>query len=912
MGFSSTLYKVSIMARILYSHLSGFKRIALFISMVFSLNLAYSQVEIDMTMTPEQLVQDVLLGNGVAVFNITFNGQPADQITNQMARFFGTSAFVGFDEAILLGSGDVSNAGPDPQFQAPTNPVQNDPDLVALSGFNINDAAVLEFDFIPNGDSLEFRYVFGSTEYPSFTCSSFNDAFGFFVSGPGLSGPYSNNSVNIAVIPGSNIPVAVNTINSGTPSANYPASNCASANPNWIADSQYFVNNNPQTPGDVQIPGLTVPLTAYALVQCGAMYHIKIAIGDASDGALDSFVFLEAESFSSNSVVQVNLDVPIGINDSTLYEGCGQAVIQFIRPPASIGLGIDEVAYLEFSGTAINGVDIVPALPDSVVFLAGNDTVTFIVTAPNGASDGIIKIFTVTITNIASNCTGAELTSEFSFYVSFAEPLVVTGFNTSLVDCNDEVDIFPTVTGGYGEYRYFWSTGDEVPLITVSPGFTTTYFLTVSDTCTAGSQQVSFQVDVPTYPPVVVDLGEDFVINECDVTINIIPTVTGGFGSYSYNWTSGGESLGILPALAYFVESSTNITLTVTDDCDAIGIDEVGVIVPPVEVSVFLPDIFEVNSCLEGFLMPAIAEGGIGTKTYTWLVDGAEQAITQDVYFQYHASMGQTVVLYAEDECDNFSSDTTVVSLNFPAIDLKVSADTSICEQTGAELRVSASAGSGNFSIYWEDLGLSDSIVYVTPDALTRYIVTVTDTCGVEAQEAVSVSIRQVRADFEYEYVDYYGVQILNRSTPYNSTYVWEFGDGASSTEENPRHIFLDNEEYQIDLLVTDEMGCQDSTYRIVLPPVELFIPNSFTPNGDGINDLFDVVGSNVSKFEMWIYDRWGREVFYTSDITKKWNGSYDGGDYYANSSMYAFMIKYKGMKEEDALEKTGTITVVR
>ncbi|MGB6034793.1 MAG: choice-of-anchor L domain-containing protein, partial [Cryomorphaceae bacterium] len=136
---------------------------------------ATAQIEMDNTMTVEELVTEVLLGNGVSVTNITFNGQPADQVNIQAARFSGNSALVEFSEAVVLGTADatgmvIDGFGDNPPFEESIS----DPDLVQISGFNINDAAVLEFDFVPNGDSLEFRYVFSSTEYQGFTCSSFN------------------------------------------------------------------------------------------------------------------------------------------------------------------------------------------------------------------------------------------------------------------------------------------------------------------------------------------------------------------------------------------------------------------------------------------------------------------------------------------------------------------------------------------------------------------------------------------------------------------------------------------------------------------------------------------------------------------------------------------------------------------
>jgi gliding motility-associated-like protein len=779
-----------------------------------------------------------------------------------------------------------------------------------ISNQNINDAAILEFDFIPNGDSLEFRYVFASREYPGFTCTGFNDAFGFFISGPGFNGPFTDNAVNIALIPGTDIPVAINTVNGGAPTGGGNAATCLAANPNYVEDSQYFVDNGTPDPEDINVPGMTVTLTAYANVICGETYHIKLAIGDALDGALDSFVFLEAESFNSNSAVQVNLDIPIGVNDSTLYEGCGQAVLQFIRPVASTG--VDEVAYLNVTGSAINGVDFQPALPDSISFPMGVDTVSFVLTAP---ADGIFEgqeYVQVVITNIASGCGGQEVTSDFIFYVNEADPLQISGFDGALVDCNDEIDLFPTVTGGYGEYQYAWTNGATADTITVSPGFTTTYFVVVSDTCGAGSQQTSFEVEVPVYPPVQVDLGEDIVVEECDVTVTLVPQVSGGFGQYDYQWVNQGVVVGTSPTLDFLVETSTSITLTVSDDCQATGVDMIDIILPPVEVTAFLPDIFSASSCLEEIMLPVVSDGGIGQKTYRWFVDGELVEQGTNLFFMYHPSMGQNVVMQAEDECQNIASDSTFIPFNFPEVFLETTPDTSICRNTGAQLFAKVSGGSGGFRYEWPSINSTDSIIEVFPRQNSVYPVNVRDTCGMRADETVRVDIRVVFADFEWDNLDFYGLQIRNRSLPFEATYEWDFGDGATSIERDPRHFFDETIPFTVQLVTTDMMGCTDTTSRVTQPPIELFIPTAFTPNEDGVNDMFVIHGPNITEFHMQIFDRWGNMVFETDDIQKRWNGSHNGGDHYPTTSMYNYRIKYKGEREEDALERTGTISVIR
>ncbi|MCZ4408628.1 choice-of-anchor L domain-containing protein [Cryomorphaceae bacterium 1068] len=895
---------------------SSIKPIGLLFAFILSFAVlpAGAQIEMDNTMTVEELVQNVLLGNGVSVTNITFNGQPADQINVQAARFSGNSALVEFPEALVLATTNASNLVTGDFTGDPIAvELENDPDLVQISGFNINDAAVLEFDFVPNGDSLEFRYVFASTEYQSFTCSSFNDAFGFFLSGPGLNGPFTDDAINIALIPNSDIPVGVNTVNGGVPTGGGQAENCESLNPNWVEDSQYFVENYDMIPDDIQINGMTVTLTAYAEVQCGEEYHIKLAIGDASDGALDSGVFLEAGSFTSNSAVDVSLDIPVGVNDSTLYEGCGEAYLQFIRPVASSG--IQEVAYLEISGTATNGVDFLPELPDSIVFPLGVDTVFITMSAPfDGLSEGEETVI-VTITNVASECSGAVLTSNFQFYIREPDPMEISGFDGALQDCSDEIELFPTVTGGYGEYGYIWSNGMSADTITVSPGFTTTYFLTVTDTCGVDPLSTEFNVDVPVYPPVFVDLGDDVFIETCDVVLPLTPeTTSGGFGAYNYQWFVDGEFVTDANPFNYLVEATSTVAVIASDVCGDTDSDTIFVELPPSDVTAFVPQGYVAETCLEGFLLPVIADGGIGGLRFTWTVDGDTLVDSSPLsYFDYHPSMGQTVAVHAEDQCQNFAKDTTIVEFDYPKVSFELSPDTSICPETDAVLRAVAVGGSGNFKYVWE--GYPDSTgmsLTVEPDSDRNYFMSVSDTCGMRADSIISVDIRNVRADFDHTEIEYYGMQFENYSIGEGLTYLWDFGDGNRSDEIDPRHFFSGLDSYTVILTATDIQGCQDTAYLVTDPPTEIFIPTAFSPNGDGINDLFGVYGENITEFDMWIFDRWGEEVFYSNDPDVKWNGSNRNGEFYPGSTTFNYLIEYKGESEDDATKITGLVHLVR
>ena len=118
---------------------------------------------------------------------------------------------------MVLTSGDINNVvGPNNDGGADRRRGHaGDPDLDRLTGEPTFDATVLEFDFVPNADTLFFSYVFGSEEYNEFV-GSFNDVFGFFVNGQ-----------NVALIPGTNTPVSINTINNGNPAIGFPPTNPA-------------------------------------------------------------------------------------------------------------------------------------------------------------------------------------------------------------------------------------------------------------------------------------------------------------------------------------------------------------------------------------------------------------------------------------------------------------------------------------------------------------------------------------------------------------------------------------------------------------------------------------------------------------------------------------------------------------
>jgi hypothetical protein len=226
-----------------------------------------------------------LVGANVQVFNASFSGDG-----RQLATFSDGMDKIGFEQGVALTTGDAQFAGTfgnsNPGDQMPVNSSATDADLNAINGSGYpEDAAILQFDVQTTDNVLNIEYVFASDEYLQYVGSNFNDAFGFFVSGPGISGPFSNNAVNIATINGS--PVSVNTVNP-------------------LTNSQFYIDNQFYNQGFLtesnalfQYDGLTVVLTASIPVQCNTTYHIKIGICNTNDHIYDSAVFLKRGTITS-------------------------------------------------------------------------------------------------------------------------------------------------------------------------------------------------------------------------------------------------------------------------------------------------------------------------------------------------------------------------------------------------------------------------------------------------------------------------------------------------------------------------------------------------------------------------------------------------------------------------------------
>ena len=394
-------------------------------------------------MTPEQYIQS-LVGGGIVISNVTFSGN-----ANQIGTFDGSNSNIGFNSGVVMAAGPITGLIGGSGVQDPGQPGSGiaDNDLLAVAQsvnpgiFSTDDAAILEFDFVPSSNVAAFNFVFSSDEYLQYVNTNFNDVFAFFVSGPGITGPYSSpagfpgGSANVAVVPGTpNTPITISTIHPGL-------------------NGQFYVNNNGNS---FTHNGFTVPIPVELSVQCGETYHFKYAIADCTDDYLNTAVFLEAGSFVSDAV---DVTVATVSGDSTIVEGCTDANFYFTRPEGDVADTL--VINYQIGGQAIEGTDY-NFLPDTIIFLPGEDSVTVNLSP---IQDGIEEGFeSVTISVELVNICGDTIVSEGIIYIGDGPILNITESDVTVLCANDSVALGASASGGYAPYTYEWTDMDGNPI----------------------------------------------------------------------------------------------------------------------------------------------------------------------------------------------------------------------------------------------------------------------------------------------------------------------------------------------------------------------------------------------------------------------------------------------------------------
>lgn len=800
------------------------------------------------TLTAQQLVQQVLLGQGVTASNITFSGN-----ANQIARFSATAGTnLGLLSGVLLSSGDARTSvanGP----QGPNNatglandteyggPGDTDLDNI-VSPDNTNDAAVIEFDFIPTGDSIKFRYIFASEEYPEYV-NSINDVFAFLLSGPNpLGGNYINK--NIALIPGTNSAVSINNVNA-------------------TVNSTYYRNNASGTI-NVEFDGLTTILTALEKVVCGQTYHIKIALADVSDDQVDSGVFLEAGSFSSLPPLNVyttnsNSNIP----DSILVEDCNTYCAYFIR---NGNIAQKDSFNLQVTGNAILGTDYIQSgnpsfvWPTKLIFAPNQDTIKIcnIIAFNDNLNEGAdtIKFEMSSFATSSVSCLSTNAI-KFNLYIQDYDSIAIAQNDVTL--CSGTSTILNAGASlGYPQYTYtIMPNAVNTPTLNTGPiTGTNIYTITVNDVC---NKPVTKTITVNAVPVPTITSSSATICASQTTTIT-------ASGATTYTWSGGisNDSLIISPT------TTTNYTVIgANGTCTNSAVSTVSVMGQNVNIT-------GNNSICFGNSTTLTANGG---GSYTWNNGSTNNTIT--VTPTVNTTYSVTSVLLT---CTN--TVTYSVTVN-PTPTINVNSSVICSGQTGTM------SASGAVAYLWNNGGVG-SLISVTPSVNTTYTVTGTSVAGCTNTAVHTVTVITSKPEItqlnDYKFcldsVRAIPVTVTNGSAPYSITWTIPSGGITPFDTLNTTYYFTQQSTPSAGtytIIATDLCNKKDTiVVNLQTYDCKLVVPNVVTSNGDGTNDVFKINGlENFNNTVVYVYNRWGKKVYESDNYRNDWKPDVNVGTYF-------------------------------
>ncbi|MBP7808083.1 MAG: PKD domain-containing protein [Bacteroidia bacterium] len=586
----------------------------------------------------------------------------------------------------------------------------------------------------------------------------------------------------------------------------------------------------------------------------------------------------------------------------------------------------------------------------------------------NNLSAGIYSV------NVTDGCNSTTQT------ISITQmPSPTVSINSVTTCANSFVNITANVSGGSPNYTYTWSQGVSTTSIATINASSSVITCTVTDSqgCKAtGSAPI-------TITPVNADFL--FSLNPCNGVITTTNTTTGA-NLYNWNFGDGFTSNAVSPSNTYSTSGTYSIVLIANT---AAGCSDT--IYKVVTISSISQSIFtSTNSICDSTVY--LNNNSIGANTYLWnFGDGSTSSLSNPGQHVYSNSGTYTISLitnpgtscadtayqtisisknvisqfnissspctmsvstintssfattYLWDFGDGFTSTSNNSSHNYSStgnytIALIANPGTTCADTTYQPVTISGAPvalfsyiqdpcsgtvtftnNSINSTSYQWNFGGANTSNLTNPtfnfNKPGTYTVSLTAQpsfpCASTVTQTIVVSFMQVTANFSYHNPQYTNDVYFTNLSQNAIKYEWSFGDGFSATGFEPSHTYSQMGEFTTCLLATNSIGCSDIICKRIKVDSDwtLYIPDAFTPNTDGLNDLFFAKGTNISKFTIVIYDRWGEKIFSSDDIMIGWDGKYKGK--LVQEDVYIWKINFTDIYSKSH-EKTGHVTVIR
>ena len=460
--------------------------------------------------------------------------------------------------------------------------------------------------------------------------------------------------------------------------------------------------------------------------------------------------------------------------------------------------------------------------------------------------------------------------------------------------------------------------GSMITFNNLSPG---EYYFTGIDQngCLTEGDEVFFDISEPE-EIIIQATSEDVTCAEAnDGSVNI--SVNGGTGNYTFSWFGDNGFLSNQEDITNLAGGTYTLTVSDENDCSSSQIIEIS---EDAGISIdFLTSNYNGYgvSCddgNDGFIDLNI-NGGSSPYSISWDGPNGFTSNSEDISNLYSG----LYTMYLSDL--NGCEASINLSLSEPQeLELIIEENPEICG-TGGSTFVQTFGGTAPISYNWigPESFYSNQVDLINVSS-GNYELTVNDANNCIISDNIIIEyIDGPTCDFtasSYEFmlsnepVNFYD----NSSTDPNfnfqiESWIWEFGDGVISNEQNPSHLYSNPGLYYVWLTVTDENNCEQSVMKTinVLEEYYSYSPNAFSPNGDGVNDLFAPILTDIDyeTYEINIFNRWGDIVFKTNNYDESWDGTFKGEN--LPQAVYTYKITYKTRRGIDKQER-GDIVLVK
>ncbi|HTA83801.1 MAG TPA: PKD domain-containing protein [Bacteroidia bacterium] len=535
-------------------------------------------------------------------------------------------------------------------------------------------------------------------------------------------------------------------------------------------------------------------------------------------------------------------------------------------------------------------------------------------TSPPQFTNAAINIGAGVYTVLVTDANGCNRTDTVQVTQPF--PLMSSIVNTTNPICYGDSSGSASVyvTGGTLPYSYIWSTYPKQTTYNATKLSAGTYMVSVLD---ANNCPVSSQVTITQPTPVITKAtAPDSICS--GTTVTIVASGIGGNGSYHYIWSTGSGSIATQNVTPL---NTTTYTITAIDGNGCKGNPATVIIntwnLGSGNLSVTPPQTICFGDTV--VLYASITNANSGNVNINW-----SNGFNGTGPFYLVLPDDTIFTVSAMNQCGSKTSAVIPVKVNpLPHIQIPVQTGASCRGVTFTYYDSSAINESYTWSFGDGSTGNTNPISHLfTQSGLYNVTVTVTSTqgCSNSATAPANVTIYPTAiakfiADPREAPITEPTISFTDGSVNADS-WAWDFGDNGSNShsyERNPKHTYTDTGSYIVHQFTNNTFGCPDTATEVVhiLPEFTFYVPDAFSPNGDGLNETFNGKGIGIIEYDMVIYDRWGMFLFETHDLYKGWDGTVGGGSKMAQEDTYVYVIKLTDLYKQQH-SYIGSVTLLK